>query len=899
MDKIGIYKVERLIAKGGMGEVYLAFDPTCERLVALKKIRSDYIQYETMQKRFLNEAKIAAKLSHPSIIPIYYIHQDQKEMYYTMPFVEGDTLRDILKQTSERIKKREAPHPIGSSIPSLMRIFLSVCQAVYFCHSKGFLHRDLKPGNIMVGHFGQTLILDWGLAKSLSEKEEEIQIPGEDSSHLTRPGKAVGTLTYMAPERAFEKPASIKTEIYALGIILYQLLTLKSPFKRQTLKEFKENAKHEQLIDPSEIAPERDIPLQLSQIAKKCLAFDEKERFASVAELIASIENYIEGKPDWIFQTELCISNKKCWQVQENVVLSKHISFLKSSQSMRWVALMISKESFTGNFKIEANLVMHRPSDGIGFLFCAPKPENRKTLEEGFWLWLGTKKNPSARLYRNNVEVLAISDIYLKPGKNYHIVIEKIENHISVSLNQETILNYTTYIPIVGSHAGLICKDMNFEIANWRVYVGSRSAMVNCLSIPDAFLASKNFKKAFIEYERIHQSFKGRIEGREAIFRSGVALIEEARHLQNHEELLNKANNQFELLRRTSGAPLEYLGKSMVYHLEDQIEDEVKCLELSIRKYPNHPLLHMIEEQITFRMHESAKQNRKATFMFALLCLKLLKDTLFSKETLLLFESLHKNIDPLPLFKKPKTFKTNEEKSLYLAGQIAFWLNKPDSVLEIMHLALATSDQKEVFVSNALFSLLYMEAKETLKEAISSLNGFDDLVKLIQSDETSLPPALDFNEVRLLGYLFKTKPLPQKAFRVTTKAQKNFDLLEIKSALITHDFAKARLILDRYASEITHPLSIFYAPNLVYQMATGGKERLMESLKTLIQLRYPPITALLAHFLAGKINLKEGWIDEAFPVERKALFEQLYLLYTATKKEKKIKELHLLLDFEA
>ena len=245
MESIGIYQIKNLIARGGMGEVFLAHDPVCERPVAIKRIRKEYLKYNSMKQRFLKEAKIAAQLSHPSIIPIHFIHQEDDEAYYTMPYIEGDTLKDILKESIARRRAGDTPHPIGSSIPSLIRIFLSVCQAVSFSHSKKILHRDLKPGNIMVGKFGQVLILDWGLAKYDMEEEieDDIEIPKSIPHELTRPGKAVGTLTYMAPERVFNHPSSVQSDIYSLGVILYQVLTLKTPFRRHSVKEFRKKCK--------------------------------------------------------------------------------------------------------------------------------------------------------------------------------------------------------------------------------------------------------------------------------------------------------------------------------------------------------------------------------------------------------------------------------------------------------------------------------------------------------------------------------------------------------------------------------------------------------------------------------------------------------------------------------
>ena len=176
---IGPYQVLKEIGKGGMGEVYSAFDTTCGRRIALKRIRSDLLEHVQMHNRFLKEARITSQLTHPSIIPIYAIQSQDHHSYYTMPFVEGETLKQILRKARLREKQGEKPEDIGGSIPALVRIFLNVCQAIAYAHSKSVLHRDIKPENIIVGQYGEVLILDWGLAKlirsSAGDEEDETQ----------------------------------------------------------------------------------------------------------------------------------------------------------------------------------------------------------------------------------------------------------------------------------------------------------------------------------------------------------------------------------------------------------------------------------------------------------------------------------------------------------------------------------------------------------------------------------------------------------------------------------------------------------------------------------------------------------------------------------------------------
>ena len=311
--KIDHYLILKSLGKGGMGEVFLAYDPVCKREVALKQIRQDLISHSIIKERFLREARVAAQLTHPSIIPIFSIDPGPEKTYYTMPYVEGETLKQILKQSFEEEKTGEIQHPIGSSLLALMRVFLSVCEAIAYTHSKGIVHRDLKPDNIIVGKYGEVLLLDWGLADFIGKTEAYNEEEGDELENykdLTSPGKVPGTLNYIAPERVLGHPSQTTTDIYSLGVILYQLLTLRVPFQRTSVKTFRKSMHLEKLTDPVEIAPYRDIPQHLADIAKHCLRFLPEERYNCVDEIILELKSFLEGKPEWIPIAELKIEEK-------------------------------------------------------------------------------------------------------------------------------------------------------------------------------------------------------------------------------------------------------------------------------------------------------------------------------------------------------------------------------------------------------------------------------------------------------------------------------------------------------------------------------------------------------------------------------------------------------------
>ncbi len=625
-EEIKGYLVEKKLGRGGMGEVFLVKDPFCSRSLALKIIREEMRSNSVIRQRFLQEAKIAARLTHPNIVSIYRIYEEEDALFYTMPYVQGETLKEILRKTREEQKGGKIVHPIGSSIPSLLRIFLDICEAIAYSHSQGVLHRDLKPDNIIIGTYGETLILDWGLACLQGESEENFSEEFSAAPGLTKPGKVPGTLSHMPPERAMGEKSSIKTDIFALGVILYQLLTLRLPFHRTTLPALRQIAGKEKLYDPCEIAPYRDIPPFLGDITKKCMAFDLNQRYANVEKLIADIKMYIEGKPHWIAVAECSPSNPSDWLFQELIPTSSYKAVGTSTDTLEWIMLMLSRANVRGNFCIEATFKFKKGSLGIGFLFNTPTPTVHSALEESFSLWLTPKQEESCTLYHSRASVMESSIPVLKIDEPYHLRLEKIDQHIFVYLNEAIILNYLSHFPMTGDHIGFICKDFNFSLEKITLSSGTQRTMVSCLSIPDAFLSKRDFSTALSEYRKLASSFEGRSEGREALFRAGLTLLQEGIRTKTHKEkdrLFLLALDEFGKLRKSSGAPMEYLGKSLVYQAWGENEEEVKCLELAIRKYPSHPLVDLVIDQVLFRLYQSASKNRREALNFALLTIRL------------------------------------------------------------------------------------------------------------------------------------------------------------------------------------------------------------------------------------------------------------------------------------
>lgn len=921
---IGPYRIIDSIGKGGMGEVFLAYDTTCGRRIALKKIREDLLEHKQLQNRFLKEAHITSQLTHPAVIPIYTIHKEDSLIYYTMPFVEGKTLKEILR-TARRVEKKgeKVSGPIITSIPALMRIFVTICNAVAYAHAKGVLHRDLKPENIIVGQYGQVIILDWGLAKMLHTAEDPDQdLPETLPLHkLTRVGKVVGTVAYMAPERALGQPATVQTDIYSLGVILYQLLTLTPPFKRGTLQEYIRNFSKEVLKDPAKVAPYRDIPKALAQITKRCLDPTPSNRYASIDEMIGDLENFLEGRSEWFLTKELDVHRKSDWEFQENVLISEHFAITRGKGVVEWVSLMISRQSFTGNTRIETRVRIHENGIGIGFMLCVPEAAERQHLNDGYCVWLATKNAPPTRMLRSTMEVISRPEITLEKETWYKVTLEKVDNNIHVYLNDVLQFSYISHIPVAGTHIGLLCRDANFTCEPIQISISSLNIMVNCLAVPDAFLAHKDYAFALNEYRRIAYSFPGRAEGREALFKAGITLLEKAKNAPTPEEnqkFCEQALEEFSKQHNTPGAPLEYLGKGLVYQTLKDYDEEAKCYELAFRRYQQHPLLSILNEQIVYRMYEASKSDRKATYTFVLLALRYLPKQILTGSVRKLFESLQEHWEHLDfILTTPDIAEDLGLSDRNFTLQIAFWLAKPYVISEIINELLTYPAPSSIVLTNALFCLLELGsidmAQDRFNKILETLAGTD----ILDNDAAQFHPIVEalnchsqtLNEAT--SHIIKPQMVnlstnqARFVFHLLRSAQKNRDTsimletietlgkikLDQETLTHLHYFHIWALLWEKKwgdAGDILHlhpletlcqensPLYFLYG---CWLLATEGKEIADIHFAGVIEMPYPRTWTLFAHNLRESAGVDSAWENNAFLWEKRYYYQQLSLYF--------------------
>jgi len=304
----GKYKHFDRIDSGGMKDIIKVRDADTARDLAMAILAEDTAEQESYMARFVYEARITANLEHPNIVPIHDMGVDEGgHPYFTMKLIEGENLASVLMS----LATGEEGYHKKYTINHLLTIFINICNAISFAHSKGIIHLDLKPENIQIGHYGEVLVLDWGIAKILKEENEDIKentptltgykstlthIP-EENVENTMDGEIKGTPGYMAPEQAagINSRKNKSTDIYSLGAILYSMLTLKKPITGSDIKSILRKTIRGDVINPLDRAPERHIPKPLAAIVMKAMSLKQSDRYSRVKELIKDIDAYISN----------------------------------------------------------------------------------------------------------------------------------------------------------------------------------------------------------------------------------------------------------------------------------------------------------------------------------------------------------------------------------------------------------------------------------------------------------------------------------------------------------------------------------------------------------------------------------------------------------------------------
>ena len=551
------YEIIREIGRGAFGIVYRARDPQLGRDVALKVLIAAEQASESLIKRFHAEAQAAAQLRHPNIVPIHDVGIHNGKHYFTADFIEGATLEKLLKQ---RLPTTQ-----------IVKLMTEIASAIQHAHEHGIVHRDIKPGNVLIDASGRAMVTDFGLARNV-----------EVASSLTRSGDVVGTPAYMSPEQAAGRVAEVeeRSDVYALGVLLYEMLTGRLPFQSNSLVALLRAVIEDEPLPPRTLNPKADRDLET--ICLKCLEKEKARRYRTAAALVEDLKRFTEGEPlaarppSFTYRWRKRLWKHRAWTAGLTaaavaLIVALGLGFGLFERLARFAAgweLVVDEDFSSGVLPegwdvvqgkaevVNGALVAEGVRDG-GFVVMLPVAcpdalrieydawfpaevelgdnacdlscflhcDRQHATESGYMLQFGSIGNKCSSVCRKDAELLqnTAPQALIIPGRRHHIVAEHAGEYVTLTVDGRRLLRLRDFFPLSGGRAGIYSWGKGAHFDNVKLWRRKKALDISSLAVPDTLFLKGDYKGAIAEYDAIHASHPSAPEGRLALYKSGIA----------------------------------------------------------------------------------------------------------------------------------------------------------------------------------------------------------------------------------------------------------------------------------------------------------------------------------------------------------------------------------------
>ncbi|MFH1626225.1 MAG: serine/threonine-protein kinase [Pseudomonadota bacterium] len=392
---LGNYEIERLLGRGGMGVVYKARQISLNRVVALKILPPAFSSDPSFVKRFEREAHSIARLNHPHISQIYDIGEEDGVHFFSMEYIKGKTLEDLLKEEG------------FLDVERAIEIIAQAAEALQFAHEKDVVHRDIKPSNIMIDSMGRVKVMDFGLAK----------VAG--GTKLTDAEAIIGTIDYMSPEQANAKPVDLRTDIWSLGVVFYEILAGSTPFDADSAPALLHKIIYEDPPDIRNLNP--DVPTNVSNLVARAMAKERKDRYQSLSELLEDVHRVQVPQAGESIPTVQLVARERIWST-------------KGIRSSLFKQVLRLKPTFGRHFRIRSYICLAILSTTYvsGFLFIRIQTEQSRSLyaEKGIALARTTASLGGYGVLKKDPEMLdsIIEGFQREPDVAYVIIYDSKNN---------------------------------------------------------------------------------------------------------------------------------------------------------------------------------------------------------------------------------------------------------------------------------------------------------------------------------------------------------------------------------------------------------------------------------------------------------------------------------------